>query len=722
MERRVPGSGFDPCEKRGKAMQRRILVVEDDRIIAENLKVSLVKMGYTVTSMVSSGDQAIEKVAEDSPHLVLMDIVLQGKMDGIEAADHILSHFNVPIIYLSAYGDEETFKRAKVTGPFGYLLKPFEERELYIAIETALFRHEMEEKVRESEEKYHDLVELANDGIAIIQDNVFKYVNPRLAHITGYSVDELMGSPFATYIHPDYRSVVLERYRNRLKSEHVPSVYETVVQRKDGREIEVEFNAALINYEGAPADLIIMRDISQRKAMEQELHRKTQDLEQTNNQLMMLQNISNALNSAMDQSHILHIVTRAIVETFDFIEPLIFTFSEDGKFLELTDCFLTEQVKKEVKALSGIHLTDFAIPLTHDPLTSLFEREEPFVTDDPEKFLQYFGDDPRIKEIGIPLIERLELECMAVIPLEADDTPLGLLVVGSNHPITGKIMEDLNGFLKQASLAISKAQLYKRLQNANKQLVEMTDTLERKVIERTAQLARANTLKSDFLASMSHEFRTPLNSILSFTDILLLGLDGPVTTEQVEDLKLIKESGMDLLALVNNILDLSKIEAGELEFQLSHVDITEIIDTVISQLMVKAVEKGIGLRSSVPPDLPRIVADESRLKQIVRNLVANAIQFTEKGEVVIGVNPDKSGKRNDTVFWVRDTGIGIPEKDFRVIFEKFRQSRNKQKVERGTGLGLSVCKELVELHGGKIWIESERGKGSTFFFSIPQKE
>lgn len=703
-------------------MQRRILVVEDDRIIAENLKISLMKMGYTVTSIVSSGEQAIEGVAEVRPDLVLMDIVLQGEMDGIEAADQIRSSFNVPVIYISAYGDEETFKRAKTTGPFGYLLKPFEERELYITIETALFRHEMEEKVRESEEKYHDLVELANDGIAIIQDQVLKYANPRLAHITGYSVDELMGSSFTAYIHPDHRSVVLERYRKRLKGESVPSVYEIVIQGKTGKTIDVEFNAAPITYEGAPADLVIMRDISQRKTMEEELYRKSQDLEETNRQLMMLQKISNTLNSTMDQSRILSIINQAIIETFDFKEPLLFTLSEDGKFLELTGFFPTTQIKNEIRALSEKPLAGFAIPLVHGALNSLFEKGEPFITDEPEEFLQYFGDDSQIKEMGIPLMEKLDLKCMAIIPLKTDDTPLGLLAIGSSHPITHKIMEDLKGFLEQATLAISKAQLYKRLQRANKQLVELTDTLERKVMERTTQLARANTLKSDFLASMSHEFRTPLNSILSFTDILLLELDGPVTIEQVEDLKLIKESGMDLLVLVNNILDLSKIEAGGLELQLSHVDIPEIINTVISQLTIKAVEKGIGLRSSIPPDIPLIIADESRLKQILRNLVANGIQFTKKGEVVIGVNSMGSGEDEDAVFWVRDTGIGIPEKDFRIIFEKFRQAHNGQKEGGGSGLGLSVCKELVELHGGRIWIESKKGKGSTFFFTIPHKK
>jgi signal transduction histidine kinase len=251
--------------------------------------------------------------------------------------------------------------------------------------------------------------------------------------------------------------------------------------------------------------------------------------------------------------------------------------------------------------------------------------------------------------------------------------------------------------------------------------MKMTNTLEKKVVSRTAQLTHANKLKSDFLASMSHEFRTPLNSILSFTDILLLGLDGTINSSQREDLNLIKESGMDLLALVNNILDMSKIEAGELTLQVNTVDPQEVIDAVISQLMVKAVEKGIDLRSSLPFPIPHITADESRLKQILRNLIVNAIKFTEKGEVVVGAELHPSKNASTVMFWVRDTGIGIQEKNMARIFEKFSQASRNGGTPQGTGLGLNVCKELVELHEGKIWVESTVGEGSTFFFTIPSK-
>ncbi|MBU7028049.1 MAG: PAS domain S-box protein [Theionarchaea archaeon] len=239
--------------------------------------------------------------------------------------------------------------------------------------------------------------------------------------------------------------------------------------------------------------------------------------------------------------------------------------------------------------------------------------------------------------------------------------------------------------------------------------------LEKKVLERTEELMRANQLKSEFLASISHEFRTPLNSILSFAELLLLGIDGPVNAQQKEDLEMIRESGGDLLELVNNLLDLSKIEAGRIELRVEPVDPAEVIDAVTSQLLMKAAEKRLSLTTDIAQDVPPVTADESRLKQIVRNLLENALKFTEEG----GVNVGAYYRNGEVVFWVKDTGCGIAEEDQKIIFDKFRQARKGTEKSGGTGLGLSVARELVELHGGRIWVKSEPGKGSTFSFSIP---
>ncbi len=239
--------------------------------------------------------------------------------------------------------------------------------------------------------------------------------------------------------------------------------------------------------------------------------------------------------------------------------------------------------------------------------------------------------------------------------------------------------------------------------------------LELKVMERTNELRRANKLKSEFLASMSHEFRTPLNSILSFTDILLMELDGTVTDQQREDLEMIKESGEDLLALVNNLLDLSKIEVGKVELFLESVDPGEIVSLITSQLALRAEEKGLSLTAHTVDDVPAVLADENRLKQILRNLLENALKFTEEGEVRVGTHR----KNGEVIFWVEDTGVGIAEADQDLIFDKFIQAQGGINGSGGAGLGLSVAKELVELHGGRIWVESQLGKGSKFSFSLP---
>ncbi|MBU7048383.1 MAG: PAS domain S-box protein [Theionarchaea archaeon] len=237
--------------------------------------------------------------------------------------------------------------------------------------------------------------------------------------------------------------------------------------------------------------------------------------------------------------------------------------------------------------------------------------------------------------------------------------------------------------------------------------------LEKKVMERTDELMRTNKLKSEFLANMSHEFRTPLNAILSFTELLLLEIDGPVNAQQKLNLDMIKESGDDLLTLVNNLLDLSKIEAGKVILDIESVNPEEVIEAVASQLAMKAVEKGLKFITDISCT-PHVTADENRLKQILRNLAENALKFTEEGGVTMGVYH----RDGEVIFWVRDTGCGIAEEDQTLIFDKFRQAQRGME-SGGTGLGLSVAKELVELHGGRIWVESALGKGSTFSFSIP---
>jgi len=230
------------------------------------------------------------------------------------------------------------------------------------------------------------------------------------------------------------------------------------------------------------------------------------------------------------------------------------------------------------------------------------------------------------------------------------------------------------------------------------------------------QLAQTSKAKSEFLANMSHELRTPMNAILGFTEMVLDGLYGEVPAELKEPLTDIQVNGRHLLRLINDVLDLSKIEAGRMELALGEYSVREVVDIVHLSLRSLAVEKGLEFTTSVPENVPTAYGDNRRLTQCLMNLAGNAIKFTRKGRVEIGVKLDGS----ELVYRVRDTGIGIPREELENIFGEFRQvDATVTREYGGTGLGLSITKRFVEMHGGRIWVDSEVGKGCTFYFAVP---
>lgn len=251
---------------------------------------------------------------------------------------------------------------------------------------------------------------------------------------------------------------------------------------------------------------------------------------------------------------------------------------------------------------------------------------------------------------------------------------------------------------------------------------ELNRILEERVAERTAELeqrtrelAKANHLKSEFLATMSHELRTPMNGIIGYTQVLLDGLDGPLTEEQREDLQCIAASAERLLALINDILDLSKIEAGRVPLQRARTDLAAVVAEVLATVEPLRQSKGLPVVVAVA-DAPPLYADAQRLRQILLNLISNALKFTERGEVRIEATLTAAG----VAVSVRDTGIGIPPEAHAYIFDEFRQvDSSHSRRFGGTGLGLAISRRLVEMHGGTIAVESEPGVGSTFTFTVP---
>jgi signal transduction histidine kinase len=255
-------------------------------------------------------------------------------------------------------------------------------------------------------------------------------------------------------------------------------------------------------------------------------------------------------------------------------------------------------------------------------------------------------------------------------------------------------------------------------------LQESYATLEQRIAERTGELAQksreleaASRHKSEFLANMSHELRTPLNSVIGFSEVLRDRMFGDLNPKQTQYVEVILASGRHLLTLINDILDLSKIEAGRMELELATFDLPLAIQNALTLVSDRAARQGITLATSLDQRLGPLTADERKLKQILLNLLANAVKFTpEGGRVEVAASPSDG----QVEISVTDTGIGIAEEDQGAIFEEFRQvGASENRPREGTGLGLPLAKRFVELHGGRIWVESKVGRGSTFTFTIP---
>jgi PAS domain S-box-containing protein len=249
----------------------QILIVEDEIVIAMEIESRLQGLGYAVAAAVFSGEEAILKAGEIRPDLVLMDIRLKGAIDGVQAAGQIRDRFGIPVIYLTAYADEDTLQRAKASEAFGYLLKPFGETELRITIEMALYKHEMEGRLRDSEEKYRRLVDNANEAIIVAQDGLLKFLNPKAPEIMGYSREELASRPFAEFVHPDDRQAAAEHHWRCIKGEKTPQHYILRVIDKDEKVKWVESNSVPITWEERPATLTLVTDVTERKLAEEAL-------------------------------------------------------------------------------------------------------------------------------------------------------------------------------------------------------------------------------------------------------------------------------------------------------------------------------------------------------------------------------------------------------------------------------------------------------------------
>ena len=288
-----------------------------------------------------------------------------------------------------------------------------------------------------------------------------------------------------------------------------------------------------------------------------------------------------------------------------------------------------------------------------------------------------------------------------VIPLAFGNRVIGAISVESPFPdsFSESDLRLLRTLSVSVAATIESSRLFQEIQLANEQLREL------------------DRLKTQFLANMSHELRTPLNSIIGFSRVILKGIDGPVTPEQEQDLNAIYNSGRHLLTLINDILDIARIEAGKMALVFEKVDVIEVAADAVATTRGLVQESSVELRTSFSHGLPLIEADPVRLRQMLLNLLSNATKFTQQGHVELAIHI--RGEHHIQIS-VTDTGIGVAKADYERIFTAFEQieKRTDQSLH-GTGLGLPITKRLVDMHDGEIWVESELGRGSTFHIILP---
>jgi GAF domain-containing protein len=421
----------------------------------------------------------------------------------------------------------------------------------------------------------------------------------------------------------------------------------------------------------------------------QELQTRTSELAQSVGELKALGEVGQAVSSTLELETVLATIVSHAVQLSGTDSGVIYEYDEDKQEFHLRASHRMEDEVVEA-------LRDTPIRLGEGALGRAVRNRTPVQVPD---ILDEQESGTRVR----PILIRLGYRSVLSVPLFREEQIVGALTVWRRQ--TGEFKPEVVNLLRtfaiQSALAIQNARLFREIE------------------DKSRQIEAANRHKSEFLANMSHELRTPLNAIIGFSEVLGERMFGELNEKQAEYTDDILTSGRHLLSLINEILDLSKVEAGRMELELATFDLPLAIDNARTFVRERATKHGINLDVTVDERLGDFVGDERKIKQILLNLLSNAVKFTPEGGR-IGINARQTD--GSVEISVSDTGIGIAPEDQPKIFEEFRQvgSDYAHKTE-GTGLGLTLAKKFVELHGGKIWVESEVGKGSTFSFTLPER-
>ncbi len=444
------------------------------------------------------------------------------------------------------------------------------------------------------------------------------------------------------------------------------------------------------------------------------LRLKVAELEANIGQLATLNHVSNRFRTTLSLNDLLPAIPRAICHDLGFDRASLYL--RDREQLHLVSVAFANQPPEEERAfLDAVGKHPLRLD-DHSVEADVIRSGQAVIVDNP-------WHHPRVVKFKQQLTRS---ESYVQVPIFGkNDQVIGLLSADyyqrQGMSVTPNDAARLLTFASMVGLTIENTRLYSDLEQ---QVARRTDEL-RIALERARE---ADKLKGQFLASISHELRTPLNAILGFSTIMIDEMDGPITPMQREDLRTIHQNGRYLLSMIDDLLDLARIEAGRLDLEREPVDIVALARNVVETTQGLVVGRPVTLHVEAPTSVPAAYADAAKTRQILLNLLSNAAKFTEQGYITVHIRPSvlSNGAADDLTepvsmlrISVRDTGIGIPPEELSSVFDEFRQVHGRRSGAAGSGLGLAIARRLVEAHGGQIWAESVVNQGSTFTFTLP---
>ena len=677
----------------------RILHIEDNALDAELQNESLTAEGFSVDSLrVDTAEDMLAALERQKFDLILADNAMPG-FDGLAALRIAKEKApSIPFIFVSGTLGEEVAIEFLKSGATDYVIKhrlerlaPVVRRALREAREH-LERERAEKTLWEIATRFRSMVENAMDEVSILTaDGDLLYESPSANPTLGYQPGQFLGKKLFQLIHPDDIEHVQRQFQRLAQEPDWHPREQFRLRHRDGRWIWVEAVGTNLLAEPAVKGIVInYHDITERKQAEESI--KTQ-LER----LASLRNVDAAIASSTDLNLTFEILLTEAIQRLNVDAASILMLDSLMNVLEVrvTRGFRTFD-HQHVKIRLGEQIAG-RCALGRTSLEGHFLTKQ------------------QVSSLA-PLLAAEDFTCYLALPLFSKGEVLGVLEVFERQHADHD--HDWTDFLKtlagQAAIAIDNFQLFEDLQRSN-------DELEHRVVARTAELKRALRVKDEFLANMSHELRTPLNAIIGLSESLEDEVAGKLNERQYQYVRTINESGRHLLDLINDILDLAKIESGQLVLYHGNVDIPAIAQASLRMIEHSAQNNKLEVHLDVDEGLDVLFADERRLKQMLVNLLSNAVKFTpEHGRIGLEVHGDR--EQNTVTFTVWDTGIGIHDEDLTRLFQPFVQlDSDLARRATGTGLGLALVTQMARLHSGSVSVESTPGAGSRFSIILPWK-